>query len=110
MAKNLSEEIPEPALSRFIFSNTRMGWIWLVLRVYVGYEWLIAGWAKVNNPVWVGPKAGVAVSGFLNGALEKTGGQHPDVSGFYGAFIHNVALPNAATFSYLVAFGKASLS
>ncbi len=106
MAKNLSEEIPEPALSRFIFSNTKMGWIWLVLRVYVGYEWLIAGWAKVNNPMWVGPKAGVAVSGFLNGALEKTGGQHPDVSGFYGAFIQNVALPNAATFSFLVAFGE----
>lgn len=106
MAKDLSTEIPEPGLSRFFFSNTKMSWVWLILRLYVGYEWFIAGWAKINNPVWVGPKAGVAVSGFLNGALEKTGGQHPDVSGLYAAFIQNVALPNAAAFSYVVAFGE----
>lgn len=106
MAKDLSAEIPEPALSRFLFSNSRMGLIWLVFRLYVGYEWVIAGWAKVNNPVWVGPKAGVAIEGFLNGALAKTSGPHADVSGWYAAFIHSVALPNAALFSYMVAFGE----
>lgn len=106
MAKDLSVEIPEPSLSRFIFSNTRLSWLWLILRIYVGYEWLIAGWGKVNNPAWVGPKAGVAISGFLNGALEKTAGPHADVSPLYAAFIHNVAIPNASLFSYMVAYGE----
>lgn len=99
-------QIPEPPLSRFLFANTTLAPLWLILRLYVGWEWAVAGWAKVINPVWVGPKAGIAVEGFLRGALAKTGGQHPDVSGWYAAFINNIALPNSITFSYLVAFGE----
>ena len=99
-------EIPEPAISKFLFSNTRFAWVWAVLRVYVGYEWFMAGWGKLANPAWIGDKAGVAVQGFLNSALAKTGGAHPDVTGWYAAFIQNVALPNAETFSYLVVYGE----
>ena len=99
-------EIQESALSRFLFSDTRFAWFWLLVRLYVGYEWLMAGWAKVQNPVWVGEKAGTAVQGFLTGALQKTSGSHPDVSGWYGAFITNVGIPHAALFSYLVTFGE----
>lgn len=68
----------------------------------------MSGWGKVTNPagVWVGEKAGVAVTGFLKGALAKTGGEHPDVQGSYAWFSQHVALPHAAAFSYLVAFGE----
>ncbi|OLV17863.1 DoxX family protein [Deinococcus marmoris] len=98
----------EPAISRLLFGDPRLAPLWLILRVYVGYEWLIAGWGKITNPagVWVGEKAGTAVSGFLTGALAKTGGDHPDVQGWYGWFLQHVALPNAAAFSYLVAYGE----
>lgn len=99
-------EIPEPAISKFFFSSTRLAWVWAALRVYVGYEWLMAGWGKLANPTWIGDKAGVAVQGFLNGALAKTAGAHPDVTGWYASFIQNVALPNAETFSYLVVYGE----
>jgi thiosulfate dehydrogenase (quinone) large subunit len=99
-------QIPEPAISRLLFADTRFAWFWLVVRLYVGYEWLMAGWEKVQSPVWVGDKAGVAVTGFLNGALAKTTGLHPDVQGWYADFIRNVGLPNAETFSYLVAYGE----
>ena len=60
------------------------------------------------NPggVWVGEKAGVAVTGFLNGALAKTDSDHPDVQGGYAWFIQHVALPNAGLFSYLVVYGE----
>jgi thiosulfate dehydrogenase [quinone] large subunit len=79
-----------------------------VVRLYLGYEWLTAGLGKLTNPegVWVGAKAGAAITGFLGGALKKTGGEHPDVQGFYAWFIEHVALPNAALFSYLVTFGE----
>nr|WP_280527545.1 DoxX family membrane protein [Deinococcus humi] len=91
-----------------LFADPRLAPLWLLLRLYVGYEWLSAGWGKVTNPagVWVGEKAGVAVSGFLNGALAKTGGDHPDVAGWYAWFVQHVALPNAAAFSYMVAYGE----
>jgi thiosulfate dehydrogenase (quinone) large subunit len=101
-------EIPEPNITRFLFADTRMAPLWTLVRLYVGYEWLMAGWGKLTNPagVWVGEKAGTAITGFLGGALQKTSGDHPDVQGFYAWFIEHVALPNAALFSVLVTFGE----
>jgi thiosulfate dehydrogenase (quinone) large subunit len=98
----------EPGLSRLLFADPRLAPLWTLLRLYVGYEWLMAGWGKVTHPagVWVGDKAGAAVSGFLTGALAKTDGAHPDVQGWYAWFLQHVALPNAAAFSYLVAYGE----
>lgn len=101
-------EIPEPNITRFLFADTRLAPFWTIIRLYVGYEWLTAGWGKLTNTsgVWVGEKAGTAVSGFLNGALTKTTGDHPDVQGYSAWFLQNVALPNATLFSYLVTFGE----
>ena len=101
-------EIPEPNITRFLFADTRMAPLWTLARLYVGYEWLMAGWGKLTNPagVWVGDKAGTVITGFLKGALAKTSGDHPDVQGFYAWFIQHVALPNAALFSVLVTFGE----
>ena len=98
----------EPAVSRLLFADPRLAPLWLLLRVYVGYEWLTAGWGKLTSPggVWVGEKAGAAVTGFLHGALTKTGGDHPDVQSGYAWFIQHVALPNAGLFSYLVVYGE----
>ncbi|WP_230289528.1 MULTISPECIES: DoxX family protein [unclassified Deinococcus] len=100
--------IREPGLSRLLFADPRLAPLWILLRIYVGYEWLMAGWGKVTDPagVWVGEKAGSAVAGFLTGALAKTGGEHPDVQGWYAWFLQYVALPNAAVFSYVVAYGE----
>ena len=39
--------IVDPPLARFLFSDTRMAVIWLLVRTYVGYAWLEAGLHKV---------------------------------------------------------------
>lgn len=83
-----------------------MAWLWLIVRVYVGWEWLVAGWAKVNNPAWVGSEAGGAMKGFLSGALQKTGGAHPDVQWWYADFVQNYAINNTFVLSHMVAFGE----
>lgn len=101
-----SVQIPEPKIARFLFADVRLSPIWLVLRVYLGWLWLEAGWSKLHSPAWVGDKAGAAVGGFLERALNKTSGEHPDVTGWYAWFIQNVALPNKVFFSYLVTFGE----
>ncbi|BDP40389.1 hypothetical protein DAETH_03580 [Deinococcus aetherius] len=98
--------VHEPWLSRLLFADIRLAPLWALIRVYVGWQWLEAGWHKVTDPAWVGARAGTAITGFLHGALEKTGGEHPSVAGWYGWFIGNVALPNATLFSSLVAFGE----
>lgn len=104
MAKPIT--IPEPRFARFIFGDTRMSWVWLVARLYVGYEWLMAGWEKVQSPAWVGAKAGAGVQGFLTGALGKASGAHPDVSAWYALFIRDFAAMHPVFISYLVAYGE----
>lgn len=104
--KEFVTQIPEPALSRLLFADTRFAWVWLLVRVYVGWEWLHAGWSKVMSPVWVGDKAGVALSGFVQGAVAKATGEHPAVQGWYSDYLQNVVLPNAEVFSKMVAYGE----
>jgi thiosulfate dehydrogenase [quinone] large subunit len=41
-------EIPEPPISRFFFSDTRMAWLWLIVRLYVGWEWLQSNLASAG--------------------------------------------------------------
>ncbi len=101
-----SIEIPEPKVARFLFVDTRFAWVWLVLRVYVGWQWLTAGWGKVTSQTWVGPQAGTALQGFLTAAVAKATGAHPDVSSWYAFFVSNVVVPHVTLFSYLVAFGE----
>jgi thiosulfate dehydrogenase [quinone] large subunit len=98
--------VEEAPIAKFLFSNTVTAWFWLVVRVYVGWEWLVAGWVKVMNPVWVGSGAGGAVAGFVQGALNKTGGAHPDVQGWYALFLEHAVLPHAGIWSHAVAFGE----
>jgi thiosulfate dehydrogenase [quinone] large subunit len=99
-------QIPEPRVARLLFADTRMAWFWLLVRIYVGYQWLEAGWQKLQSPAWVGSNAGAGLSGFVNGALSKTTGQHPDVTGWYAGFLQAFVLPNAAIWSYAVTVGE----
>jgi thiosulfate dehydrogenase [quinone] large subunit len=99
-------QIPEPAIARFFFADTRFGWVWLIVRLYVGWEWFHAGLDKFNNPVWTGDKAGLAIKGFLAGAIQKTAGAHPDVAGWYAWFLNHAVMPHAAFFSHLVTYGE----
>lgn len=80
--------------------------MWLAVRVYLGYLWFEAGWDKFQNPAWIGSNAGQALTGFVNGALAKTGGAHPDVQGWYASFLESTVLPHVVPWSYLVTYGE----
>lgn len=108
MAKNKSTviEIPEPKISLLLFADTRLSFVWLILRFYVGWQWISAGFEKIQSPLWVGTKSGTALQGFLNGSLSKASGSHPDVQGFYALFIQGIVMHNLVLFSQIVAFGE----
>ncbi len=42
-------ELSDPPLYRMVFGNTVMAPVWLVIRVYVGWQWISAGWRKVHG-------------------------------------------------------------
>ncbi|WP_432357111.1 DoxX family membrane protein [Sporosarcina sp. UB5] len=105
MKENKAIVIPENPVSRFLFSDSRSGLIWLIIRLYVGFAWLKAGWGKVTSDAWTGEQAGVAVKGFVGGALAKAQ-EGKDVTGWYASFLENTVLPNAKVFGFLVAYGE----
>ena len=101
---------PEPRISKFLFASRYMAALWLVARVYLGWQWLTAGWHKVwadgaFNTAWVGPDASAA-GGFLRGALANSSGEGATVPGWYGWLIEHIFLPQTALFSNLVALGE----
>jgi hypothetical protein len=38
--------IEEPTFSKWLFGSSATAWIWLVARLWLGWEWLQAGWSK----------------------------------------------------------------
>ncbi|HEX5480792.1 MAG TPA: DoxX family membrane protein [Dehalococcoidia bacterium] len=52
------QELHDPGFLRFIFGNTAMAPLWMLARLYLGYQWLIAG----SHKLWGGDRW-VAVSG-----------------------------------------------
>lgn len=94
------------SIYHFFFSSKLMWPVWTVARVYLGYVWLMAGYHKVIDPLWVSSTAGVKITGFVNGALAKTATEHPDVSMWYAWFLQHVVLPHANTWSHAIAYGE----
>ena len=82
-----STAVREPALSRFLFHDTRSAPLWLAVRLYVGIAWLTAGWEKITgSPSWL--SNGSALKGFWTNAaaIPKTG--KPAISyDWYRAFL-----------------------
>lgn len=90
----------------FFFTSRESAPFWFIVRLYVGYEWLVAGLDKVMNPVWFGGDAGKALAGFVKGALGKTSGAHPDVQMWYAGFLNDAVLPNLVSWSNAIAVGE----
>lgn len=96
--------IEENPFSRFLFVSTKSAWIWLILRVYLGYAWLKAGIGKVTSDAWVGSEAGTALKGFSQGVIAKAA--EGEVSTSYAWFMENVVSANPVFFSYIVVYGE----
>ncbi len=102
-----TEQFPEPAISKFFLASEGSAGLWFVVRMYVGAEWLLAGWEKVTSPAW--GTSGKALTGFVAGALAKTSGANPAVQGWYAWFLQQIVLPNAGVFSFLVTWGEVAV-
>ena len=98
--------LEQSSLAHLLWNSRRTALLWLVIRLYVGYEWLVAGLDKVLNPAWFGGEEGASITGFVNGALKKTGGLHPDVQGWYASFLQSTVLPNATAWANAISVGE----
>jgi thiosulfate dehydrogenase (quinone) large subunit len=88
-------EVEGPAFTRFLFGNTRAGLFWLPIRLFVGFEWLEAGWHKLTGDGWVND-GGSALLGFWQNAVKVPEGGRPPISyDWYRSFIQ-VLIDNGA--------------
>ena len=56
----------ESSWAAFLWNDTHMSWLWLVLRLYLGYQWLAAGLEKLASPAW---GSGRVIYGFWKQAV-----------------------------------------
>ncbi|MED1439413.1 DoxX family membrane protein [Aeribacillus composti] len=75
----------------------KMAVVWAALRIWLGYQWFVAGVEKLG---------GFDATGFLKGAIAKATGEHPAVQGWYAAFLENFALPNVELFNFIIPIGE----
>lgn len=61
-------EITDSPISKFVFSDTRMAWVWLIVRFYMAYTWLTSGYGKLTGTGWI--DGGAALKGFWTGAIK----------------------------------------
>jgi hypothetical protein len=45
--------LDDPLAIKVFFSSVRLAWLWGLLRMWVGYQWVEASLHKVGNPDWV---------------------------------------------------------
>ena len=102
--------VSDPSLARFLFSDTRMAVVWLVVRLYVGYAWVEAGLHKVQDPAWV--DTGLALKGFwLNVTKIPVPPAKPSITFDWYRSVLQVLLDNNA-FTWLgkvIAFGETAI-
>jgi thiosulfate dehydrogenase (quinone) large subunit len=84
---------------KFLRENVYASYVLLVLRLYLGWSWLQAGWGKIVG-------GNFDATGFLKGALKKVSGDHPAVQPWWADFISGFALPNVGLFNILVPWGE----
>jgi thiosulfate dehydrogenase [quinone] large subunit len=99
--------VEDPKIARVMFDTTKLSWLWLILRVYIGYQWLTSGWEKLQSPAWM--QGGKALEGFWKFATAvDPNNPHPAVAyGWYRAFLQFLLDSQSFTwFAKMVAVGE----
>lgn len=102
-----SYEIQDPPLARFLFSSTKLALVWLVLRVFLGYQWVTSGWGKVTDPKWM--ETGEALQGYwVNAVKLPDAPARPAITfDWYRSFLQTLLDAGAYTwFAKLIAVGE----
>jgi thiosulfate dehydrogenase [quinone] large subunit len=103
--------IQDPPFAQFLFSNSKAAVIWLVIRLYVAWDFWEAGWHKFNDPAWMGPD-GAGILGFWTRAAGVGANGQPVIAyAWYRAFIQFLIDSNAAPwFSKAITFGELAVA
>jgi len=100
--------IQDPPIARFLFQSTAAAWLLLIVRVYVGFAFVEAGYEKFMNPAWTNG-TGQGILGFWTRAVAVPDAPAKPLITFdwYRVFLQYLIDTNSAGwFSYVIVFGE----
>jgi len=100
-------EVEGPAFTRYLFGNTRAGLFWLPVRIFLGFEWIEAGWHKLTGTGWI--DGGTALLGYWQKAvaIPEAPARPPISFEWYRTFLQFLIDNNAHTwFAWLITLGE----
>jgi thiosulfate dehydrogenase (quinone) large subunit len=99
-------------LADWFFRSSAASLLWLVVRLWLGYQWTNAGYQKIwgseKSFFWFGGGAGVkgfAAAGVAGSAAGKGGASY----GWWAGFLHNFVIPNASWIAKFIALGELAI-
>jgi len=99
-------------LADWFFRSSAASLIWLVVRLWLGYQWINAGYQKIwgseKSTFWFGGGAGVkgfAAAGVAGSTTGKGGASY----GWWAGFLHNFVIPNASWIAKFIALGELAI-
>ena len=100
-------QLEDPSWFRFLFGNLTMSPIWTLARLYLGWQWLQAGWHKVSGDGWIN-QDGSALQAFWERIVVVPEQGRPTITyGWYSDFIQFMLDHDWYTwFAWVIAFGE----
>ena len=111
--------VEDPPIARALFSSTKLAWLWLAVRLWVGYQWLNSGFGvnyflglggkpgKFFDPAWM--QGSSAIRGYWDRALAVNPATGRDAITFdwYREFLQFLLATNSDVwFSKVIVFGE----
>ena len=100
------ERVQDPPFVVRLLSDPRAGWLFVLPRIWLGWQWLTASEHKIGDPKWV--QTGEALKGFWTNAVAIPATGKPAITfDWYRAFLQMMLDTQAYTwFAKVVAYGE----
>jgi thiosulfate dehydrogenase [quinone] large subunit len=102
-----STQFEDPKFAKFLFQDVRSAAIWLPIRLFMGLDFLSAGWHKFQDPKWISD--GTALLGYWKGAvaINAQTGKGAITYDWWRNFLQGMIDSNAHVwFAKLIVFGE----
>ena len=98
--------VEDPPIAKFLFSDVRAAWIWLPIRLWLGWQWIEAASHKISDPKWT--QTGEALKGYWMNAVKIPETGRPAISfDWYRDFLNGLLQSNSYKwFGPLVSYGE----
>ncbi len=98
--------VVDPPIARFLFNDTRSAPIWLALRLWIGLDWLYAGYEKLIGTGWL--DGGKSLLGYWKVAVAFPPTGKPPVTYTWYRDVLNalISSDSASWFAWLIVFGE----